>query len=154
MVIDMKARKALVSITVLVTALFCDKINATEKPGENISSKCSDITYNSEILQLIDARLSESKLVSLNQDVCKSYQEALNLNLTNLLVTTGRKRGKNVICLSDTKSKPCKYILATMTKTDNPASLLAEVFKLKSNGRAVLNETVERLYLTPSSLIR
>ena len=154
MVNDMKAQKSVMSFFALFAALACHEINASEKLGENTSSNCSDITDNSEMLQIIDLRLSESKLVSLSQDVCKSYQEALNLNAANLLVTTGRKRGKNVICLSDTKSKPCKYILATMTQTDNPANLLAEVFKLKSNGRAVLNETVERLYLTPSSLIR
>ena len=70
------------------------------------------------------------------------------------LESSGRKRGKATICLSDEKDYPCKFIIGFINPGFDSATALSEIYSFTPPQSSQLNETVERLFLKPSSLIQ
>ena len=83
----------------------------------------------------------------------KNHLDPISNNKDKLNITTGRKRGKYKICLSDDASNPCKHSLGIFNESTNPSDMLAEVFGVEQPKSDYLNETVERLFFQPSLLI-
>ena len=69
-------------------------------------------------------------------------------------ITSGRKRGKATICLSDEENYPCKFIIGFISNEFDSTTALSEIYSFTPPKSSQLNETVERLFLKPSSLIQ
>ena len=114
-------------------------------------AKCA--ASDEEIYSTIISKIEKSEIAYTSKLSC---EEIININKNNpnsLLITSGRKRGKYTICLSDNSKNPCKYVIGTFNKNENPSDMLSQVFDIKKPERTQLNETVERLFFKPSLLI-
>ena len=98
-------------------------------------------------------KIENSGIAKLSNLNCEKITEINKYDPNSLSITSGRKRGKYTICLSDSSSNPCKYIIGTFNENKNPSDMLAEVFEIPKPKRTQLNETVERLFFSPSLLI-
>ena len=98
--------------------------------------------------------IKESLVAENNILSCEELKIAADLNTDTLAITSGRTRGKYTICLSDERENPCKILLGVFKDSQNPSDMLSKLFKIKVEQKGQLNETVERLFLTPSSLIK
>ena len=85
---------------------------------------------------------------------CKELNAIEGYIEESIQVTTGRKSGVYIICLSNSMDNPCKHKIASLSGYQNPSSLLSKVLKIPEVKPKFLNETVERLFINPSSLIR
>ena len=119
--------------------------------SSNINSTCEQKI--SGIYSVISAKIEDSSLASLNKISCNEISTINSYDEDNLQITTGRKRGKYRICLSDDASNPCKHSLGIFNESANPSDMLAEVFGIEQQKSEYLNETVERLFFQPSLLI-
>ena len=72
----------------------------------------------------------------------------------NVQITSGRQRGKYYICLTNTKENPCPHKIAELVGYEAPSVLISRIFGASQAKPEYLNETVERLFLRPSSLIK
>jgi len=72
------------------------------------------------------------------------------------VLTTTRKGRKYFACLAPTKNDVCKVQLVQLNGFSTPQSQLLELVgvKVAENKAQDFNETLERLYLKPSNLIR
>ena len=98
--------------------------------------------------------LPEVSAVDLN---CKLISKINSIEEDSILLTTTRKRGKEYICLHATgNSRPCQVKVGIVATHVNPNQVLCELTKqdCSSVPNNPLTETVESLYLRPSSLIR
>lgn len=114
-------------------------------------AKCA--ASDEEIYSTIISKIEKSEIADTSKLSC---EEIININKNNpnsLLITSGRKRGKYTICLSDNSKNPCKYVIGTFNKNENPSDMLSQVFDIQKPERTQLNETVERLFFKPSLLI-
>lgn len=98
--------------------------------------------------------IEQSRSAEINLFSCDELKRMAELNANTLAITSGRKRGKYIICLSDVRNNPCKIHLGTFKQLQNPSKMLSDLFGIKAEENGPLNETVERLFLTPSSLIK
>ena len=85
---------------------------------------------------------------------CEEIKKIQKYSTEETFITSGRKKGKYIICLSDTKHDPCKHIIGVITSTFDPSASLVNIFDANQVAPKVLNETTERLYLRPSKLMR
>ena len=106
------------------------------------------------IYSTIISKVETSDIATPKEISCTEIIEINKQNPVNLLLTSGRKRGKYTICLSDNSSNPCKYVIGTFNENRNPSDMLSQVFDFPQPKRTQLNETVERLFLKPSLLIQ
>ena len=93
------------------------------------------------------------------------YSKALPLSCDNkkkiegyenddIQLTSGRKKGKYIICLSNDKNNPCLHQIAELIGYEAPSVLISRIFGAEQTKSEYLNETVERLFLKPSKLIK
>ena len=116
-----------------------------------VFAKCA--ASNEGIYNSIVSRVENSGIAKLSNLNCEKITKINKYIPNNLLITSGRKRGKYTICISDSSSNPCKYIIGTFNENKNPSDMLSEVFDIPKPKRTQLNETVERLFFSPSLLI-
>ena len=116
-----------------------------------VFAKCA--ASNEGIYNSISSKIENSGIARLSNLNCEKITEISKYDPNNVLITSGRKRGQYTICLSDSSSNPCKYIIGTFNENKNPSDMLAEVFEIPKPKRTQLNETVERLFFSPSLLI-
>ena len=114
-------------------------------------AKCA--ASNEGIYNSIASQIENSGIATLSNLNCEKITGINKYDPNNLLITSGRKRGKYTICISDSSSNPCKYIIGTFNENKNPSDMLSEVFDIPKPKRTQLNETVERLFFSPSLLI-
>ena len=69
-------------------------------------------------------------------------------------ITSGRQRGKYYICLTNTKENPCQHKIGELVGYEAPSVLISRIFGASQAKPEYLNETVERLFLRPSRLIK
>ena len=110
---------------------------------------------------LIEGLLTRIKVFSLAEPYeinCSQYEKISLIPENTLFISTKRIRGKDQICLTDSKdSGNCTYKIGYFVGSGNPSYKLCKMMKAdcsSSNKPALFTETVERLYLKPSSLIR
>ena len=123
--------------------------------GDGLTSKvlanCN--ATNEGIYSLIVSKIDDSKIANIRKLKCGEVTAINQSSPDSLLITSGRKRGKYTICLSDDASDPCKYVVGIFNDNKNPSQMLSQVFGLNEQRRIQLNETVERLFFKPSLLI-
>ena len=132
---------------ILTTALTFVHEGATSK----VFAKCA--ASNEGIYNNIASRVDNSGIAIISNLTCDQITQINNYQPNDMLITSGRKRGKYTICLSDTSTSPCKYIIGTFNENRNPSDMLSEVFGIAKPKQKHLNETVERLFFSPSLLI-
>ena len=132
---------------IAITALTFVENGATSKAF----AKCA--ASNEGIYNPIASKIENSGIVKSSNLSCEQITEINKYDPSNILITSGRKRGKYTICLSDSTSNPCKYIIGTFNENKNPSDMLSEVFGIPKPKQTHLNETVERLFFSPSLLI-
>ena len=114
-------------------------------------AKCA--ASDEEIYSTIISKIEKSEIAETSKLSCEEIININNDNPNSLLITSGRKRGKYTICLSDNSKNPCKYVIGTFNKNKNPSEMLSQVFDIERPEQTQLNETVERLFFKPSLLI-
>ena len=132
---------------IVTTALALVHDGATSK----VFAKCA--SSNEGIYKSITSKIENSGIAKASKISCEKITDINNSDENNMLITSGRKRGKYTICLSDISSNPCKYIMGTFNENKNPSDMLLKVFGIPKPKQTQLNETVERLFFSPSLLI-
>ncbi len=117
------------------------------------STSCEQL-MESTVFNWVIRKISNSDVATANNISCDELREIESYEEDLLIITTGRRRGNYVICISNDKEYPCKHTIATLSGSSTPNKMLEDVFSYKAEKSTQLNETVERLYLKPSSLIR
>ena len=110
-------------------------------------------TSDEGIYSTIISKIESSGIASTKKLTCEQVMEINKNSPNNMLITSGRKRGRYTICLSDDSSNPCKYVIGTFNENKNPSDMLMQVFGIPKPKRTQLNETVERLFFKQSLLI-
>ena len=109
--------------------------------------------FNQEVTWTLN-KIETSELSSSVELDCKERAEVSRYKGDDFEVTTGRKDGRYVICASDSRANPCKVVIGVISEGQDPTKALGDIFGATREQPTVLNETVERLYLKPSRIIR
>ena len=123
------------------------------------SENRTDICDKSSLLLFILKSIEEFDLAE-NYDLsCSQYEMISLIPEDSLFISTKRSRGKDQICLTSSKMKgKCTHKIGFFIGEGNPSNKLCRMFEkdcsLNNDNPLVLTETVERLYLKPSTLIR
>ena len=89
-----------------------------------------------------------------NSVTCEEVKDMNQMKNENITITSGRKKGKTAICLSDESNYPCKFVIGIIKPQFDATFALSEIYSFTPPKSSQLNETVERLFLKPSSLIQ
>ena len=116
------------------------------KEGNILNTKCPSLTIK-KITYITFDKIDKSKLINLNNIKCSKIVMIDKLESSKVIITTGRKRGKSVSCLSDSKAKPCKFIVGKFEKNIVPSVALKKIFDYKEPKPDFLNETNSRLFI-------
>ena len=100
------------------------------------------------------SKIESSDIANVSSFTCDEAKNMNKMNNDKIFITSGRKRGKATICLSDEKDYPCKFIIGFINPEFDSATALSEIYSFTPPQSSQLNETVERLFLKPSSLIQ
>lgn len=92
-----------------------------------------------------------SKILPLSCHGLKTIEDYVD---EDIQLTSGRKRGKYIICLSNNTKSPCLHQIAELIGYEAPSVLINRIFGAAQTKSEYLNETVERLFLKPSKLIK
>ena len=92
-----------------------------------------------------------SKALPLSCDKLKMIEDYVD---EDIRLTSGRKRGAYIICLSNNNKSPCLHQIAELIGYEAPSILINRIFGAAQAKSEYLNETVERLFLKPSKLIK
>ena len=122
------------------------------------SENQNDICLKSPLLSSILKSIEKFDLAE-NYDLsCSQYKTISLIPEDSLFISTKRSRGKDQICLTNSKNTgKCTYKIGFFIGEGNPSNKLCRMFETDcslKNNPLVLTETVERLYLKPSTLIR
>ncbi len=143
--------KYLTSIICLIFASFILNLEA----GQNLKD---DHCIKSSLIKGLLTRIKEFSLAQPYEVNCSQYEKISLIPEDSLFISTKRIRGKDQICLTDSQdSGNCTYKIGYFVGSGNSSYKLCEMMKAdcsSSDKPALFTETVERLYLKPSSLIR
>ena len=122
------------------------------------SENRTDICDKSSLLLFILKSIEEFDLAE-NYDLsCSQYEMISLIPEDSLFISTKRSRGKDQICLTSSKTTgKCTHKIGFFIGEGNPSYKLCSMLGADcslNNNPLVFTETVERLYLKPSSLIR
>ena len=139
-------------ISISITSFLCFSILPLK--SENRTDICPKPQLLSSILKSIDSfDLAEKYDLS-----CSQYEMISLIPEDSLFISTKRSRGKDQICLTSSKTTgKCTHKIGFFIGEGNPSYKLCSMLGADcsfSNNPRVFTETVERLYLKPSSLIR
>ena len=120
------------------------------KASEDCISMSSSKTFNWSI-----NKIKQSKLASISNISCEDVNLINKMKSEDIRISSGRKRGQSLICLTNDLEDPCKHIIGIIDPSYvDTTYVLSEVFSFTPEVPTKLNETVERLFLKPSSLIQ
>ena len=117
------------------------------------ASDCSNEIANKVVKWSIN-KIIESDMATTQTFTCEEVKDMNQMNNEQINITSGRKRGKATICLSDESDYPCKHVIGIIESQLDAATALSEIYSFTPPKSSQLNETVERLFLKPSSLIQ
>ncbi len=140
----------LLIIPIIVTSTLLSVSIRPIQAKQNCTSVISNNTLEWSL-----SKIKESNLAKLSNISCEEIKSINRMRSEDIMITSGRKRGQSLICLSNDKDYPCKHIIGII----NPGFIdttyaLSEIFSFTPEVPEELNETVERLFLKPSSLIQ
>ena len=121
----------------------------------NIDQTCT-LLHNHVVHIMLEA-LDKSTDIQPTSLTCSSVERINQIKPENVRYTTSRRRGVEYVCISDSSQKKrCLIKLAVNKTTNDPDKLLCSLLNQDCSApiNGPLTETVERLYLRPSSLIR
>ena len=130
--------------------MFLPLLNFGQK---SIAYEGCKIQNTQSLYGLITNKIDRSEISTLLPINCSEVEKINSYDEKTVLITSGRKRGKYIVCLSNTTDNPCKHKLAVLNGSGNPAEMLSQVFGIYRTESKVLNETVERLFFKPSEII-
>ena len=117
------------------------------------ADECSHSIDNKVVAWSIN-KIKNSDMATNNTFSCEQVKEMNSMNSDQISITSGRKRGQATICISDESNYPCKFIIGIIEPQFDSATALSEIYSFTPPKSSQLNETVERLFLKPSSLIQ
>ena len=122
------------------------------------SENRTDICDKSLLLSSILKSIEEFDLAEPYDLSCSQYEMIALIPEDSLFISTKRSRGKDQICLTSSKTTgKCTHKIGFFIGEGNPSYKLCSMLGADcslNNNPLVFTETVERLYLKPSSLIR
>ena len=122
--------------------------------SENQTNICSKSPLLSSLLKSIE----EFGLAETYDLSCSQYEMIGLIPEDSLFISTKRSRGKDQICITSSKTTgKCTHKIGFFIGEGNPSYKLCSMLGkdcLLDNNPGVFTETVERLYLKPSTLIR
>ena len=121
---------------------------------EAFSSEGCDESLKNKVLEWSIQKIKESNLAELVNKSCHETIQMKKMAEDKILITSGRKRGKPLICISDEKDYPCKFIIGNINPGIDSSEAIKQIYSFSPPQSSQLNETVERLFLNPSSLIQ
>ena len=137
------------SILIGCTLFFFGLINL--EPSK--ANGCNESVKN-DVVKWSISKIESSDMAKISSFTCDEVKNMNKMNSNQIEITHGRKRGKATICLSDEKDYPCKFIIGFINPEFHAAKALSEIYIFTPPQSSQLNETVERLFLKPSSLIQ
>lgn len=114
--------------------------------------KCSHIKLN-ELTSAVFRQLSTSKDLSPLSMSCNSVGQINQIQPAKLMITTGRKAGNNIVCISGSKRNPCTFKVASFKDGVSPSDSLLKIFNSKPIQSEILYETTSRVFIFPQELI-
>ena len=145
-----KDRKNSFFICIFSTFIFLypnfliEKVNSKE--GNILNTKCPSLTIK-KITYITFDKIDKSKLNNLNNLDCSEIVMIDKLESSKVNITTGRKAGKSVSCISDSKANPCKFIVGEFKNNIVPNVALKRIFDYEEPKPDFLNETTSRLFI-------
>ncbi len=117
------------------------------------ASDCSNEIDNKLVVWSMK-KIRISDMATTTSLTCEEVKDMNQMKNENITITSGRKKGKTAICLSDESNYPCKFVIGIIKPQFDAAFALSEIYSFTPPKSSQLNETVERLFLKPSSLIQ
>ena len=137
----------------VIISIFITTASAIVSDGSTKRAFAECAAPSQGIYNSIISKIEDSSIAKPNELSCTEKIEINSQDPNDMLITTGRKRGKYTICLSDDSSNPCKYVMGIFNESKIPSDMLSEIFNITKTKQTQLNETVERLFFKPSLLI-
>ena len=133
----------------LYPSISIKSVNSSE--GNILNTKCPNLKIKKFTYITFD-KIEKSNLIDLNNVNSQDVEMIDKLDSSKVNITTGRKSGKAVSCLSDSKDYPCKFIVGEFKKNIVPSIALKRIFNYKEPKPEFLNETTSRLFINIYSL--
>ncbi len=121
---------------------------------ETYSLEACDVRLNNKVVEWSILKIKESNLAQFVNPSCPEAKQMEKMEEEKIFITSGRKRGKPLICISDEKDYPCKFIIGNINPGIESSEAIKQIYSFNPPQSSQLNETVERLFLNPSSLIQ
>jgi len=121
---------------------------------ETFGSESCDKKINNKVVEWSIKKIKDSNLAEFVNKSCDEAKQMEKMAEEKILITSGRKRGKSLICISDEKDFPCKFIIGNIYPGIDSSEAIKQIYSFSPPQSSQLNETVERLFLNPSSLIQ
>ena len=138
------------SITLFAFTIFSMNIFQTNY----INAESCDESFKNKVVKWSIIKIKESKLAIFEPISCDLVSKMDKMVEEKILITSGRKRGKPLICISDEKDYPCKFVIGNINPGIDSSEAIKQIYSFTPPQSSQLNETVERLFLNPSSLIQ
>ena len=138
------------SITLVTFTIFSMNIFQTNY----INAESCDESFKNKVVKWSIIKIKESKLAIFEPISCDLVAQMDKMVEEKILITSGRKRGKPLICISDEKDYPCKFVIGNINPGIDSSEAIKQIYSFTPPQSSQLNETVERLFLNPSSLIQ
>ena len=138
-------------LSILTLSFFSKQQLLADEPNQ-FQHNCKEIKLN-DYSDFIFHQIQNSSSIKPNQINCSDLAEINNLDPEKLVITTGRKNRESVVCLSDNKSKPCTYVIASFQNNIYPSKALLQTFNAHETHSDTLNETTSRIFLRPYEMV-
>ncbi len=138
-------------LSILTLSFFSKQQLLADEPNQ-FQHNCKEIKLN-DYSDFIFHQIQNSSSIKPNQINCSDLAQINSLDPEKLFITTGRKNRESVVCLSDNKSKPCAYVIASFQNNIYPSTALLKIFNVNETHSDTLNETTSRIYLRPYEMV-
>ena len=135
----------------LYTSLFISKSFSLE--GNFLNKKCPNLLIKKFTYIILD-KIDKSNFIKTDQIDCGLLQSIDDLDTKKVNITTSRREGKIISCISDTKQNPCKFTIGEFRKDIIPTIALKKIFDYEDPKPLFLNETTERLFINPYDMFK
>lgn len=119
------------------------------------SSKDCGQTLNALAAETIE-QLKKSEAIEIEDLSCSKISTINEIKSDEMVVSSGRKARQTIVCMSSTRSNPCKIELGQFISNEDPNKVLSEAFDLNNEIDLTqpLEESIERLFIKPSEELR
>ena len=131
-----------------ISIIFGNKIfKPTVLATNSLDTRCAD-TLVSKFTYITFIKIQKSNYINIDELDCSIINKIDKSDYANLKITTGRRDGRIISCMSDDSKNPCKYKIGEFKNIANPALALSEIFPNNSKiEKDYINESSSRLYI-------